>query len=311
VTQAEASGALAPLASTGRETLKAHTPQMRRSLAEALRSAERHLTASGVASPRVDAEFLAAHLLRSERMMLWRHMHDPVPDGFDDLVARRAERIPLQHLTGVAYFRTISLAVGPGVFSPRPETELVAGVAIDLLIDASSMTKGWCNVVDLCAGSGAIAASVVSEVARVNVHAVERDPAAAPWLQHNARQHGFTAHIADIAHCLPDLNGLVDVVTANPPYIPDGCVPRDPEVARFDPPAALYSGTDGLDHIRLVEQTACRLLRPGGSVVVEHGDLQGRAAPEVFESSDAWVDVVDHVDLTGRDRYLTAVRAGV
>jgi release factor glutamine methyltransferase len=101
------------------------------------------------------------------------------------------------------------------------------------------------------------------------------------------------------------------VVAANPPYIPEGCVPRDPEVARFDPPAALYSGADGLDHIRLVEQTARRLLRPGGLVVVEHGDLRGRAAPEVFEDSAVWIEVIDHVDLTGRDRYLTAVRAGV
>jgi release factor glutamine methyltransferase len=107
------------------------------------------------------------------------------------------------------------------------------------------------------------------------------------------------------------MDASVDVVTANPPYIPDGCIPRDPEVARYDPPAALYSGVDGLDHIRLVEQTARRLLHPGGFVVVEHGDLQGRAAPEVFESSDAWIDVLDHVDLTGRDRYLTAVRSDV
>ena len=279
----------------------------RRSLAEALRSAEMHLTASGVPSPRVDAELLAAHLLRSERMMLWRYLHDPVPAGFDDLVARRAERIPLQHLTGVAYFRKTSVAVGPGVFSPRPETELVAGVAIDRLIGTTG--RAGDHVVDLCAGSGAIAASVVTEVAGVTVHAVERDPAAAPWLQHNAREHGFTAHVADIADCLPYLNGLVDVVVANPPYIPEGCVPRDPEVARFDPPGALYSGMDGLDHIRLVEQTARRLLRPGGTVVVEHGDLQGTAAPGVFDESDAWVDVIDHVDLTGRDRYLTAVRA--
>jgi release factor glutamine methyltransferase len=254
---------------------------------------------------------LAAHLLRSERMMLWRYLHEPVPDGFDDLVARRAERIPLQHLTGIAYFRTVSLAVGPGVFSPRPETELVAGVAIDRAKSAGQGRQTPLCVVDLCAGSGAIAASVVAEVSDVDVHAVERDPAAAPWLQHNARQHGFTAHIDDISGCMPEHNGSVDVVAANPPYIPEGCVPRDPEVARFDPPVALYSGADGLDHIRLVEQTARRLLRPGGLVVVEHGDLQGRAAPEVFEDSAVWIEVIDHVDLTGRDRYLTAVRAGV
>jgi release factor glutamine methyltransferase len=253
----------------------------------------------------VDAELLAAHLLRCDRTMLWQYLHDPVPEGFDDLVARRAERIPLQHLTGVAFFRTIELAVGPGVFSPRPETELVAGFAID----SASQTRAS-RVVDLCAGSGAIAAAIMTELGQAEVHAVERDPAAAPWLQHNARMHRFTAHIADIDGCLAQYDRAVDVVVANPPYIPVGSVPRDPEVARFDPPAALYSGTDGLDHIRLVERVARRLLRPGGTVVVEHGDLQGAAAPQVFEASPAWHEVIDHVDLAGRDRYVTAVRSG-
>jgi release factor glutamine methyltransferase len=279
---------------------------VRRTLTEALRSAELHLTASGVASPRVDAELLAAHLLRCDRTLLWKYLHDPVPEGFDDLVARRAERIPLQHLTGVAFFRTIELAVGPGVFSPRPETELVAGFAI-----AEARRTRVARVVDLCAGSGAIAAAVMTEVAHAEVHAVERDPAAAPWLQHNADLHRFTAHVADMDGCLTQYDRSVDVVVANPPYIPLGSVPRDPEVARFDPPAALYSGEDGLDHIRLVERVARRLLRPGGTVAVEHGDLQGTAAPKVFDTSSAWHDVRDHVDLTGRDRYLTAVRSDV
>ncbi len=278
---------------------------VRRTLAEALRSAEAHLTASGVPSPRVDAELLAAHLLRTERVGLWQYLQRPVPDGFDDLVARRAERIPLQHLTGIAFFRTVSLAVGPGVFSPRPETELVAERAIECLPG-----QGTCRVVDLCAGSGAIAASIAAETQGVEVHAVERDPAAGPWLVHNARQHGFLAHLSDVEGCLPELAGTVDVVVANPPYIPEGCVPRDPEVARFDPPAALYSGPDGLHHMRLVERAASRLLRRGGWVVVEHGDLQGQLAPQVFTDSGAWVDVVDHVDLAGRDRYLSARRAG-
>lgn len=292
-------------AARGADVERGHRGPLRRTLAEALRSAEAHLTASGVASPRIDAELLAAHLLRTDRLTLWKYLHDPVPEGFDDLVAARAQRIPLQHLTGVGYFRTVSLALGPGVFSPRPETELIAGFAVDLL----QHTPSSC-VVDLCAGSGAIAASIAAEVVSAEVHAVERDPAAAPWLQHNARGHGFTAHVADIDGCLPHLGGRVDVVVANPPYIPVGSTPRDPEVARFDPPAALYSGADGLEHIRVVEQNAARLLRPGGMVVVEHGDLQGQVVPAIFESSDYWVDVVDHVDLAGRDRYVTAVRAG-
>ena len=291
-------------------------PQVRRTLAEALRSAEAHLTASGVASPRVDAELLAAHLLRTDRMMLWRHLQQPVPTGFDDLVAQRAERIPLQHLTGVAYFRTIALAVGPGVFSPRPESELVAEFAIDRLTadvstpatTASRHEQPAATVVDLCAGSGALAASIATEVSGLAVHAVELDAAAAPWLTHNAQRHGFAAHVADIDGCLPQLTGSVDVVVANPPYIPEGSVPRDPEVARFDPPMALYSGTDGLHHIRIVEATAARLLRPGGYVAVEHGDIQGESVRRVFTDSNNWVDVSNHRDLAGRDRFVTARR---
>lgn len=285
------------------------TSASRRTLGEALRSAERHLGASGVGSPRVDAELLAAHVLGTDRTLLWRHFEEPVPAGFDDLVAKRAQRVPLQHLTGTAYFRTVSVSVGPGVFTPRPETELVAGVAIER-VKALPRAPRVPIVVDLCSGSGAIAAAVATEVAGAEVHAVELDPAAAPWLRQNAELHGFTVHVGDIQGCLPELTGLVDVVVANPPYIPLGSVPRDPEVARFDPPLALYSGVDGLDHVKVVEQTAKRLLRPGGLVAVEHGDRQGQVVPEVFTVAGGWTHVADHVDLSGRDRYLTAERGG-
>lgn len=277
----------------------------RRSLSEALRSAELHLTASGVASPRVDAELLAAHLLGVDRTVLWRHLYHPVPVQFDQLVSRRAQRVPLQHLTGTASFRTVDVAVGRGVFCPRPETEIVAGVAIDVVGRAVSRTP---RLVDLCSGSGAIAASVAAEAPGTEVHAVELDPDAATWLRRNAARYGFTAHVGDIDGCLSELDGAVDVVVANPPYIPLGSVPRDPEVAGFDPPLALYSGDDGLGHIKLVELTARRLLREGGVVVVEHGDQQGTAVSAVFTSTGAWDDVVDHVDLTGRDRFVTAAR---
>jgi release factor glutamine methyltransferase len=277
-----------------------------RQLRDALRSAEQRLAACGVASPRVDAELLAAHLLDVSRSELWRHLEAPVPAGFDDLVSGRSARIPLQHLTGWAYFRTVALAVGPGVFSPRPETEVVAGRALELLA-AGGATQP--TVIDLCAGSGAIAAALAVEAPGARVHAVERDPGAGPWLVRNADVHGFTAHLADIDGCLPELAGSVDLVVANPPYIPEGSVPRDPEVAEFDPPVALYSGTDGLDHTRLVERAAARLLRPGGWVVVEHGDQQGESVPAIFSDRGVWTDVSDNVDLAGRDRYVTARRA--
>lgn len=274
-----------------------------RPLRQALSDAERRLAAAGVPSPRVDAELLAAHLLAVGRGELWSRLDREVPTGFDDLVARRAERIPLQHLTGRAHFRTVTLAVGPGVFCPRPETEVVAGHALELLTGDRPV------VVDLCSGSGAIAAAVAAEAPHAEVHAVERDPGAGRWLTRNAQVHGFTPHLADVAGCLPELDRRVEVVVANPPYIPRDCIPRDPEVARHDPPMALYSGADGLDHVRLVEECAARLLRVGGHVLVEHGDLQGESAPAVFAAAGRWDDVRDHTDLGGRDRYLTARRA--
>lgn len=276
-----------------------------RSLRAALQDAELQLAASGVPSPRVDAELLAAHLLGVGRGGLWSHLDSAVPVGFDDFVARRAERIPLQHLTGWAHFRTVTLAVGPGVFSPRPETEVVVGHGLDLLTALGVPSP---TVVDLCAGTGTMAAAVAVEAPDAQVHAVERDPGARPWLERNAGAHGFTAYLADVEGCLPELTGRVDLVVANPPYIPHDCIPRDPEVAGFDPAMALYSGPDGLAHMRLVERTAARLLRPGGWVVAEHGDLQGSAVPKIFSESGAWLDVDDHVDLAGRDRFVAARR---
>lgn len=287
-------------------TLPTSTEQ-RRTLRDALQEARARLAASDVPSPRVDAELLAAHLLGIGRGDLWTHLDAAVPAGFDDFVARRAERIPLQHLTGLAHFRTITLAVGPGVFLPRPETEVVAGYGLELLAKLG-VTRP--TVVDLCAGSGAMAAAVAVERPDAQVYAVERDPGAGPWLQRNARVHGFSAQLDDVDGCLPALNGAVDVVVANPPYIPLDCVPRDPEVARFDPPMALYSGDDGLTHLRLIEREARRLVRPGGWVVAEHGDLQGESVPTIFTESGAWLDVADHVDLAGRDRFIAARRAG-
>ncbi len=277
-----------------------------RSLRVALEDAELQLAASGVPSPRADAELLASHLLGVGRGGLWSHLDSAVPVGFDDFVARRAERIPLQHLTGWAHFRTVTLAVGPGVFSPRPETEVVVGHGLDLLAALGVPSP---TVVDLCAGTGTMAAAVAVEAPDAQVHAVERDPGAGPWLERNARAHGFTAYLADVDECLPELTGRVDLVVANPPYIPHDCIPRDPEVARFDPAMALYSGPDGLAHLRLVERTAARLLRPGGWVVAEHGDLQGSAVPKIFSESGAWLDVDDHVDLAGRDRFVAARRS--
>ena len=271
-------------------------------LTDALQRASRRLAAAGVPSPRHDAEELAAYSLGVERRDLWRH--GGPGEAFPAYVERRAAREPLQHITGRAPFRHVELAVGPGVFVPRPETELVAQAAIDAALALPRPV-----VVDLGTGSGAIALAVATEVPSARVLAVELDPEACGWAQRNLRGSGVQLHAGDMADAFPELDGEVDVVVSNPPYIPLGAHVRDPEVAAHDPGSALWAGEDGLDAIRAVERTARRLLRSGGLVVVEHADLQGESAPAVFGAAGgAWADVRDHCDLAARPRYLTARR---
>jgi len=271
------------------------------------------LAEAGVESPRTDAELIAAHLHGVSRAEL--HL---VPDAsfdprFWDEVARREAREPLQHITGIAYFRYLELAVGPGVFVPRQETEVMTGWAIEQL---AAMDVAEPLVVDLGTGSGAIALSIAQEVPRAQVHAVEADPLARQWTERNiasvAEASPHTAgrvalYAADFAVALGELDGQVDLVVSNPPYIPVGAwVP--PEVGEYDPATALWGGADGMDAVRVVEATASRLLRPGGLVAVEHGAQQGAAVYWVFAEESGWRETRNHVDLAGRNRFVTAAR---
>ncbi len=276
-------------------------------LRAALAAAVARLAAAGVPSPRFDAEELAALSLAVDRRELWRH--DAPGEDFEAYVERRAAREPLQHITGRAYFRHLTLAVGPGVFVPRPETEVVAEAAIGAARSVDTSAGRSPLVVDLGTGSGAIALAVADEVPSATVLAVEADPAAHAWAVRNTDGSSVQLRLGDMTHAFPELDGTVDVVVSNPPYIPLGSTIRDAEVAAHDPAPALWSGTDGLDAIRVVEAVAARLLRPGGLVVVEHADVQGKAAPAVLVATGRWQQVEDHRDLAGRDRYLTGVRA--
>lgn len=271
-----------------------------------LRAAAGRLEAAGVDSPQWDAEQLAAFVAGVPRsqLALVRHLNDEQAAKFNTLIDRRADRVPLQHLTGSVGFRYVDLEVGPGVFVPRPETEVVAGIAINHARSAGEAPV----VVDLCSGSGAIALSVANEVPDATVHAVELDAGALEWLARNAsarRAAGdspVAVHRDDAAHALPELDGRVDVVVANPPYVAaDELLLVDPEVRDHDPPVALVADDDGLAVIRQVAAAAMRLLRPGGWVVVEHSDRQGESAPEVLRAA-GFVDVTDIPDLAGRPR---------
>jgi len=269
------------------------------------------LAGAGVESPRPDAELIAAsvhHVRRGE-------LHTVRDCDFDARfwadIARRAAREPLQHITGSAHFRYLELDVGPGVFVPRPETEVMTGWAIDRL---GKMDVAEPVVVDLGTGSGAIALAIAQEVPRARVHAVEADPLARQWAERNiARCADYAPHTAgrvvldagDFAGALPGFDGQVDLVISNPPYIPVGAtVP--PEVGEYDPAGALWGGGDGLDAIRVIEKVAARLLRPDGLVAVEHGAPQGAAVYWVFAEERGWADTRNHKDLAGRDRFVTA-----
>ncbi|MDH2415370.1 peptide chain release factor N(5)-glutamine methyltransferase [Nocardioides sp. CER19] len=272
------------------------------------------LREGGVASPDHDASVLLAHVLGVSRgaLVLVDHITDEQADGYLELVHRRAAREPLQHLTGVAYFRHVELAVGPGVFVPRPETELLAGWAVEQAHRVARETRREPVVVDLCTGSGAIAKSIAAEVPGARVHAVELGEDAYAWAERNLSGSGVDLRHGDMGTAFEDLRGSVDVVVCNPPYIPLTAWESVAAEARdHDPDLALYSGQDGLDAMRVLEQRAAFLLGPGGVVGAEHADEQGPdglggGAPAVFAATGRWVDVRDHLDLAGRPRYTTA-----
>ena len=277
------------------------------SLEKALREAAAELAAAGVPSPRVDAELLAAHLLRESvgRVRALAFTDAAAPEGYAGLVAERARRTPLQHLTGKAYFRRLELAVGPGVFVPRPETETVAQLAID----QAQRVPGGAKVVDLGTGSGAIAASVATEAAGSEVYAVELSPLALAWARKNLDPLGVTVLEGDLRTALPGHDGTFDVVVSNPPYIPSGAVPNEPEAAEHDPAMALYGGgEDGMELPDAAARTAARLLRPGGYFVMEHAEVQARAMAIRLAADPAWEAVTSHNDLNGRPRATSAVR---
>jgi release factor glutamine methyltransferase len=278
----------------------------------ALRRATDTLTASGVPSPRVDAEFLLAHatgLGRGEvaaKAVTGAVLPAGVLEDYEASILRRASREPLQHITGIAAFRALELFVGPGVFVPRPETESVAQVAIDAL---RARPEARPIAVDLGTGSGAIALALATEVPHAEISAVELSAEAAVWTKRNiaAIAPRVRLEVGDLSTALGDLDGSVGVVVSNPPYIPVGMIPRDLEVRLFDPSLALYGGADGLDIVRDLSVRARALLVPGGTLVIEHGEQQGAAIRDLL-TTDGWRAPATLPDLTGRDRTTTAIR---
>lgn len=260
-----------------------------------------------------EARLLVAHVLRVEtsRLLLVDDVPGPARTALDALVQRRLSGVPVQHLTGEAPFRTVVVAVGPGVFIPRPETEMMTGWALERLSGLRAGGVVTPVVVELCAGSGAISLAVATEFPGARLHCVELSEAAWPWLQRNLAGTGVDARLGDMADAFRDLDGRVDLVIANPPYVPlEHWQDVPSEVRDHDPLVALVSGLDGLDAMKVVADVATRLLRPGGWVCAEHAEVQEESAPAVFTARGTFDRVSDHADLTGRPRFVTARRAG-
>jgi release factor glutamine methyltransferase len=268
---------------------------------------------AGIASPLADAELVVGHVAgwtRGEvatKTFMGVELDEALARKINVIATRRESREPLQHITGESPFRHLVLAVGPGVLIPRPETELVAEWAIDALRQVPSPRP---RAVDLGTGTGALALALATEVPNAEVFAVELSTAAAEWAERNIARYGderVTLVFGDAANALPELDGTIDVVVANPPYIPDSDKPADIEVLGYDPEIALFGGEDGLRDVRTFIARAALLLRPGGTLVVEHGDGQGEAVRAIAKEA-GFSMTTTHTDLLQRERALTAVR---
>lgn len=265
--------------------------------------------ASAALGSTAEARTLLAHAAGVEpsRLVLLGQVDNAVEDAFAALVARRLAGEPLQYLTGVAWFRTVKVEVAPGVFIPRPETEVMVGWALEQLAELGQRPV----VVELCAGSGAISAAIAAEHPGCRQYAVELSEPAYRAATGNLAGTGVELRLGDMAEAFTELDGQVDLVIANPPYIPlEMWEYVAAEVRTHEPEVALFSGSDGLDAMRVVARVATRLLRPGGRVCAEHAEVQSQSAVEVFSRAGGFVRIADHQDLTDRPRFVTATRAG-
>jgi release factor glutamine methyltransferase len=272
-------------------------------LRSAIDSATTLLADAGIDSARYDAEELAAHVAGTERgrLSLLGPPDDRFFDRYNAAVAARSRRVPLQHLTGTAAFGPLTLSVGPGVFIPRPETEAMLEWAVAQDLPARPV------VVDVCTGSGALALALARYWPGARVIGLDDSDAALDYARRNAAGTSVEFVHADVTRSgvLTELEGHVDLVVSNPPYVPDGAE-LEPEVTEHDPPHAVFGGPDGMAVIPAVARLAGRLLRPGGLFAVEHDDTTSSMTAETIGRTELFVDVVSRTDLTGRPRFMTA-----
>lgn len=279
----------------------------------AARVAQR-LAAAGIENAEQESNLIIAHVTNERvgemltRQILGKTLSSEQENRVENIVSEREDRVPLQHLTGKAAFRSIELDVGPGVFIPRPETEFLTQLVIDEVLENPAQAP---LVVEFCAGSAAISLAIVNEITHAEVIAVELETNAHAWAERNVQKIGQSRVQllqADVTEPISDLQkyrGQVVALVSNPPYIPAAAIPKDIEVREHDPATALYGGEDGLDIIRAIAITAHPLLQEGGLIALEHAEMQGEQVRQILLDA-GWKSPKTHQDLTRRDRVTTA-----
>lgn len=285
----------------------------------ALRRATAYLSQAGIASAAADAQLLAAYLLEEQgaapcsrgRVQALALAGAPVPEGFSELVQTRSQRVPLQHITGQGPFWTLTLKVGPGVFIPRPETELLVERALAAYrqLDQAGLLPQEPLIADFCTGSGAIAAALATELPEARISAIELSDQALAYAEQNLAAYRQVSLLqGDAREALAGFEGRLSLITSNPPYIPAAQIPADPEVADYDPPLALYGGGElGMDLPRALAARAWELLQPGGFLIMEHDESQGQLMRTLFEELGfTGLELLE--DLAGKARHTCAYK---
>lgn len=273
-------------------------------LQDSLRWAAEQFARAGVPSPEVDAKLIAAELLGIGVPELFFHLHAATPAGFQEMVARRCTREPLQHILGRAHIAGIELHIGPGAFIPRPETEVLIDVALREIKE-----KQLSEIVDLCSGPGTLALSLAHAAPQTHITGVEVDSRAAQWAIKNRAALGLEDRVdllvgdaTDPATFPAELFGKVEMVVSNPPYVPEN--PDLEAEVYFDPHHAVFGGDDGMELIPGIIEMAAKLLVPGGWFGMEHDESTAQRCVEA--AAGAFDQIRTIKDLTGRPRFLIA-----
>ncbi len=282
-------------------------------IAETITRASGRLAAAGISTARLDAEVLLAYVIKKDRAWLIIHGNDNLDSSgqklFEDTISRRSRREPLQYITGKQEFWGLEFLVTPDVLIPRPETELIVETAIRAVKEAGSRS----TIADLCTGSGCIAVSLAKETREARIFATDASEQALAIARENARRHGVSGRIrfleGDLFGPLEELDvrGGVDIITANPPYIPSGeLAALQPEVRDYEPGIALTAGPEGIEIQREIITASVDFLNKRGVLIMEMGIHQAAALRSAAEDTGSYAVIEIYKDLAGIDRVIVA-----